>query len=235
MTANPNLQLARWHVYENANDVAERVATAILHIADETLKRLPAFRIVLAGGTTPAAIYRIFEDAESAWLGWHVYFGDERSLPADHPERNSVMAHDIWLGRGAVPASHVHAIPAELGADEAASVYRSVVEPIDLFDVVLLGLGEDGHTASLFPDHAWGEDVHAAAALAVHNAPKPPPERVTLSARRLSQARHVFFIVTGAAKRDPVSRWRHGQALPAAAIRPVSGVDVFLDRAAAGD
>lgn len=231
----PDSQHTRWHVYEDADSLAERVAIAILHIADETLKRLPAFRIVLAGGTTPAAIYRILEASEAAWLSWHIYFGDERCLPADHADRNSVMAHSLWLGRGAVPAGHVHPIPAERGADEAAAAYSSLLKPLGEFDVVLLGLGEDGHTASLFPGQPWGTESPSSPALAVHNAPKPPPERVTLSARRLSEARHVFFVVSGQAKRDAVSRWRQGDALPASAIRPPGGVDVFLDRAAAGD
>ena len=99
---------------------------------------------------------------------------------------------------------------------------------IGSFDLVLLGLGEDGHTASLFPSQDWGEGQESADALPVFNAPKPPPERVSLSAQRLGKAEQVLFLVTGAGKREAVSRWQAGDPIPASAIHPANGVDVLL-------
>jgi len=96
-------------------------------------------------------------------------------------------------------------------------------------DDVLLGLGEDGHTASLFPGHDWGAVPGAPDALAVFDAPKPPPERVSLSAARLSRARQAVFLVSGAAKRQAVTLWRAGADLPARAIAPAAGVDILLE------
>jgi 6-phosphogluconolactonase len=106
-----------------------------------------------------------------------------------------------------------------------------VIAGVDSFDTVLLGMGEDGHTASLFPGHVNSSDetVHA-----VYNSPKPPPERVTLSAKTLSQTRQLLFLVTGEGKRDAVQQWRQGIILPVALIRPESGVDVYIDAAALG-
>ena len=101
------------------------------------------------------------------------------------------------------------------------------------FDLVLLGLGEDGHTASLFPGQDWGTEPTSPSALAVNHAPKPPAERVTLSAWRLSHARQVIFLVSGASKHEAVMQWRNGTALPASVITPVNGVDVLVDRDAA--
>ncbi len=126
-------------------------------------------------------------------------------------------------------------IAAELGADTAAQRYVRELAGVDTFDLVLLGLGEDGHTASLFPGHDWGERADAPAALAVHDAPKPPPARVSLSAWRLARARSVLFLVSGRDKRDAVTRWQRGERLPAAAIcapDPTGGcgdIEVLLD------
>ncbi|GAB4435892.1 MAG: hypothetical protein OHK0026_00600 [Rhodocyclaceae bacterium] len=96
--------------------------------------------------------------------------------------------------------------------------------------VQLLGLGEDGHTASLFPEHDWGNAPDAPATLAVRDAPKPPPDRVSLSAGRLSRARHVMFLVTGEQKARAVSMWRNGTPIPAAAVAPPDGVDIWVER-----
>jgi 6-phosphogluconolactonase len=126
----------------------------------------------------------------------------------------------------------VRPIPAESGAREAAVLYARELRSIDAFDLVLLGLGEDGHTASLFPGHNWGAHTDSPDVLAVFKAPKPPPERVSLSAQRLSRARHVLFLVEGAGKRDAIAVWKGGDAIPAASIAPEPGVDVLLDTAA---
>jgi 6-phosphogluconolactonase len=106
-----------------------------------------------------------------------------------------------------------------------------LLRPVGDFDLVLLGLGEDGHTASLFPDHEWGAEAGSPDALAVFDAPKPPSERVSMSAARLSRARHVLFLVSGESKRLAVSTWRAGSNIPARAIQPESGVDILVESA----
>jgi 6-phosphogluconolactonase len=193
-----------------------------------------AFDIVLAGGNTPRKLYRQLRQADTDWRCWHVWFGDERCVPPDDPGRNSRMAHDEWLAHVPIPAPNVHPIPAETGPREAATLYARGLRGVDTFDLVLLGLGEDGHTASLFPGHVWGAHADSPDAMAVFDAPKPPPERVSLSAQRLSNARHVLFLVEGAGKRDAVAAWRRGEPIPAASIAPEAGVDVLLDAAASG-
>ena len=230
-TNNTPQQQCRWHGYNSSAELEQAAAQAILHAARQAINQRGAFHIVLAGGTTPRQVYELLRAADADWVAWHVYFGDERCLPPGHAERNSRMAALAWLGHVTIPTKQIYPIHAERGAEIAAGDYARIVEGITLFDLVLLGLGEDGHTASLFPDHDLGNTPDAPAAIAVFDAPKPPPQRVSLTAHRLSAARQVMFLVTGATKQQAVIDWRNGLAIPAAAITPAGGVDVYLEAA----
>lgn len=228
-------QTVRWHVFPDDTSLQANALARVLAASRDAIAQHGAFDIVLAGGNTPRKLYRALRRADTDWTRWHIWFGDERCAPPDDPERNSRMARDEWLDHVAMPAANVHAIPAESGARDAAVLYARELRGIDAFDLVLLGLGEDGHTASLFPGLGWGAHTDSPDVLAVSNAPKPPPERVSLSAQRLSRARHVLFLVEGAGKRDAVAAWKRGDAIPAASIAPESGVDVLLDSTAAAN
>jgi 6-phosphogluconolactonase len=216
-------------VLDDADAVALEAARRMLQSASRAISARGLFRIVLAGGRTPEAAYRLLVGADTDWSRWEIYFGDERCLPVDDAERNSRMAARALLDPVAIPAANIHPIPAEQGAEAAANAYQPVVRAALPFDLVLLGIGEDGHTASLFPgqQHPAGQLVHA-----VHNAPKPPPDRVSLGAGALSEAREVLILVTGAAKRAAIKAWQAGEALPIAAIGGPVPVDVLLDKAA---
>ena len=200
----------------------------IVDAATRAIEQRGQFLIVLAGGDTPREIYRMLCGADADWSRWHVYFGDERCLPADNPERNSWMAADAWLHHVAIPRNQVFAMRAEHGAEAAARTYSNTLREVGDFDLVLLGLGEDGHTASLFPGHDWGSAAGAPDALAVFDAPKPPPQRVSLSVARLSRTIAVLFLVSGETKREAVTRWRLGADIPARAIQTESGLDVLV-------
>ncbi len=214
----------RWH------DVADVVALhriardRIVDAANRAIAARGRFVIVLAGGGTPRGVYRLLRAEAAAWAAWHVYYGDERCLPPEHVERSSRAADAAWLDHVAIPRAQIHPIPAERGPVDGAAAYAAELADVGAFDLVLLGLGEDGHTASLFPGHAWD----GADAIAVVDAPKPPPARVSLGAARLSHAREVIFLVDGVGKLDAVARWQAGDDLPARAIQPPSGVDVLL-------
>ena len=225
----PDDAAVRWFGVTNAASLRDSAYRRILDAAADAIRQHGRFTIVLAGGNTPQGVYRMLRDADTDWSCWQVYFGDERCVPVDDPERNSRMAAEAWLDHVAIPKTQVQAIPAELGAQAAAHAYANTLHDVGDFDLVLLGLGEDGHTASLFPNHDWGAGADSADALAVFDAPKPPPQRVSLSARRLSRARAVLFLVTGEPKRDAVTRWRATADIPASAIRPRAGVDVLIE------
>lgn len=235
-TLNPNAetQLSQWHVFASVGELEEAAVAYILAAANTAIVAHGAFHLVLAGGTTPRYVYEVLRAEQADWRRWHIYFGDERCLPPQHPERNSRMAMVSWLAHVPIPALQIHPIPSELGAEAAARAYTEVVKEVPRFDLVLLGLGEDGHTASLFPMHAWERAVSWPPVLPVHDAPKPPPDRVSLSLDRLSATESVLFLVSGAGKAGAVRDWRAGLAIPASRIVATGGVDIYLDNEAAG-
>ncbi|HQR60905.1 MAG TPA: 6-phosphogluconolactonase [Methylophilaceae bacterium] len=224
-------QSVNWKVFKNSQELGDAACGAVLAAADAAIAKRGRFLIVLAGGNTPREVYRHLRHADADWSKWHVYFGDERCLLPEHADRNSRMADENLLQHVPIPPDQIHAIPAELGSEQGAQAYSCTLAGVGEFDLVLLGMGEDAHTASLFPGKAW-ESQAMAPAIAVHGAPKPPPERVSLSASRLSRAHRVIFFVTGAGKRDAVKLWRSGADLPVAAVAPAAGVEVYMDVAA---
>lgn len=230
-TRQDSAQDCRWHAFAGVAELERDASKTILAAATQAIAARGEFHLVLAGGSTPRRVYAALRASNADWRHWHIYFGDERCLPAGHAERNSAMAAQAWLDHIAIPPRQVHPIPAESGAVAAAMQYAAVVGQVDYFDLVLLGLGEDGHTASLFPGHDWGSHSDSPAALPVADAPKPPPERVSLSAYRLSRARQVLFLVTGTAKQQAITDWKRGMAIPASAIAPPNGVDIYLEAA----
>ncbi len=224
----------RWHPVADEQALQRLALKIIVESAQRAIKARGQFHLVLAGGTTPRAVYALLNDTPTDWGVWHIYFGDERCLPPTDPARNSVMASSVWLDHVGIPDAQIFPIAGELGPDRAAMTYAASLRTVGEFDLVLLGLGEDGHTASLFPEHDWGVAAQSPDALAVRDAPKPPPERVSMSAHRLSRARKVLFLVSGASKQAAVSAWLAGADIPARAITPTAGVDVLVESSLLG-
>jgi len=214
----------QWHNLKSIESLRHQVCDEILQSAAEAIAARGKFTIVLAGGNTPRAVYRLLRDAQADWAHWHIYHGDERCLAPDHVDRNSLMARQAWLQYVPIPESQIHDIPANLGPLEGARDYAQTLKNVGSFDLTLLGLGEDGHTASLFPDH---EIDNSADAVPVFNSPKPPAERVTLSQLRINNSRKVLFLVTGAGKQQAVDNWRKGIAIPAALISAKDSLEIF--------
>jgi 6-phosphogluconolactonase len=216
----------RWHYLETAEDVAKAACRQILDAAESAISDRGKFKLVLAGGSTPEKVYRLLAESDADWSNWAIYYGDERCLPVDHQDRNSLMASRVLLDKVAIPASQIFTMPAELGPEVAADRYKLAVSKAGTFDMVLLGMGEDGHTASLFPGHQHQQDelVHA-----VYNSPKPPPERVSISVKALSNTHELIFLITGANKQEAVQLWRSGSDLPVASIVPENPIDIYID------
>jgi len=205
------------------------------------------FRVSLSGGSTPKVLYELLASPEfrsrvpRPRVEW--YWGDERFVPHDHPDSNYRMARDAMLAKVAVPVENVHPIPTDGAPDEAAERYErtlqqayraAVLDPArPLFDVMLLGLGADGHTASLLPGEPVLEERRRWTAVVAHGRPEV---RITLTYPVIESSRRVAFLVTGRDKAEIFGAIRGGEShAPAAMVRPLGQLFWFVDRAAAGD
>ena len=212
--------MSEFTVLATAEEVAEAAAAEIADVL-----RGGAQTLVLAGGTTPKRCYELLAELDVQWGRVTVLFGDERCVPPDHPDSNYRMVKESLLDRVA-PAT-VYRMPAELGPDEGADAYAEVVANVAPLDLVLLGVGEDGHVASLSPGHPL---LRASGLTAgIRDSPKPPPERVTLTLEAIRDAGRVLIIATGAGKAGAVALARRGET-PSGMI---AGARWLIDRAAA--
>jgi len=219
----------RWNRVADQSEMNQVALSTILDNATRSIKQRGEFHFVLSGGDTPRRIYHQLRFIHTDWSAWHIYFSDERCLLPGDKNLNSRMAGLAWLDHVPIPKNQLFVIPVELGASCAAYEYARTLRSIGIFDLTFLGLGEDGHTASLFPGHEWGNVPGSPDTLAVLTAPKAPQHRVSMSAVRLSRSRQVMFLVSGKSKHMVVAKWRKGDNIPARAIMPIAGVDVLLE------
>jgi 6-phosphogluconolactonase len=233
------------HTFKNAEALAQGVAEWLCGLAQASSR---AFAVNLSGGSTPRRLYELLATPEIAsrlpWSRAHWFWGDERFVRHDHPDSNYGMARAAFLSRVPVPADNVHAIPTEgLAPEQAAAAYEATLKRFygadtlapgrPLFDVTLLGIGENGHTASLFPGQPALQEIRRWV-VAVIGAKSEP--RITLTYPALDSSRDVAFVVTGRGKRDVVARAQTGdRTIPAGVVRPVGRLHWFTDRAAAGE
>ena len=204
------------------------------------------FAICLSGGSTPRRLYQLLADAPYRdalpWDRLHWFWGDERFVPWDHPDSNYGMVRAALFGRAPVPPGNIHGVPTDGTPADAAAAYERVLksyygsESLDparpLFDVEILGLGPDGHTASLIPRTSVLEERHRWVAEVIGGRPEP---RITLTYPALESSRTAAFLVAGAEKHEMLSRLLAGDRdLPAARLAAVGKMRLFADTAAAG-
>jgi 6-phosphogluconolactonase len=225
---------------EVVKDADALTARAVDIIAGRMNVARAPFRIALSGGSTPIPVYRALARMDLDWSCAEIFFGDERFVPPGHKDSNYRMVHDTLLATGKVQPRKLLAIPTDGTPQSAADRYEetlrqqygaSTLEPgIPLFHLTILGLGDDGHTASLLP----GQPVLQERARWVSVVPEGRDEpRITLTYPALEASELILFLVAGAAKRDALAQARGG-ALPAGGIKPQGEVLWLVDSAAAG-
>jgi 6-phosphogluconolactonase len=249
--------------YPSLETLSRAAAEFTWRLAEENVQKHGAFTLVLSGGNTPRTLYETLArppfDTRMPWDNTHLFWGDERCVSSDHPDSNFAMAFRTLISRIPIPSQNVHRIPADIDPPEnAAKAYEKLLraffktsvktethsnascraEPFPSFDLILLGVGKDGHTASLFPgDQALEEEKHWVAAVrATHGS--PPVPRITLTLPVINKAECVLFMVSGSGKRevirsiledlDPAPR-----SYPAARVSPEGMVVWLIDEEAA--
>jgi len=237
---------------ENPEAVVHEAAKRILHLVATAQEAKRDFHFVLSGGTTPKRLYRILADANISWDHVHFFWGDERCVHLDHTDSNYKMAHDTFLSKINVSASHVHRLQGEIAPPLSAHNYEKTIQAIvglshfvghdkqcpytgiPSFDLVLLGMGADGHTASLFPET---EALKAKTWVVANFVPKLSGYRLTLTPILLNQAANIFFLVTGSDKAKILQAVLEGpkntDLLPSQLIHGETGnVTWIIDKAA---
>ena len=197
----------------DAETVARRAASEIARHLESVRAERGVAHLALSGGGTPTRAYELLAGEPVDWSGVQVWFADERCVPPDDPESNYRLAAETLLGPAAINSERVHRMEGELSPEEAAGRYAlalgdgvSVREgELPALDLIVLGIGPDGHVASLFPGAATLKAPQQELCLGVWDSPKPPPERVTLSLAVLRAAERCMLLATGAGKADAVS------------------------------
>ena len=234
-------------VFDDADEVASAAADRFVEVAQAAIAERGRFSVALAGGSTPRRTYELLATSERkgsiSWASVHIFFGDERCVPPAHPESNYRMAREAMISLLPIPTENVHRIKGESDPVTASRLYEQELRSFfngaaawPRFDLVLLGMGDDGHTASLFPNTPALDEQQAW--VAANRVEKLATFRITLTIPTINHAAHVIFMVTGAGKAKRLSEVIHGprdpERLPAQMIQPVDGSLTWLvDKAAA--
>uniref|UniRef100_A0A1D1ZGB8 Probable 6-phosphogluconolactonase n=1 Tax=Anthurium amnicola TaxID=1678845 RepID=A0A1D1ZGB8_9ARAE len=244
-------------MYESLNDLTTDFADYIALLSELSVKERGFFAIALSGGSLISLMGKLCETPYNKtvdWTKWHVFWADERVVAKNHEDSNYKLAKDGILSKVPILSIHVHSINDHLSAEEAAAEYEFVLRQlvkarmVDVsestdcpkFDLILLGMGPDGHVASLFPGHPAIEQKGDWVTY-LTDSPKPPPERITFTLPVINSASNVAIVVTGEAKAmavhhaiDDVTEGCDTSRMPARMVQPTDGKLVwFLDRSAA--
>lgn len=245
MDPQPNV-----NIYVNRDALSLALSARVDRLATSASAERGRFRVALSGGSlmdiiSPQLVSNPLRD-KIDWSVWHVFWTDERWVPRSHPESNFRLAQRRLFNRVRIPDKQIHAVDDSLTPSETAQAYESTLakafQPeagrVPRFDLVLLGIGEDGHTASLFPNHPALHETRRWV-VPVSDAPKPPSIRITMTLPVINNARSVIFVAVGAGKAKIISDVFNPREalpeLPARCVNPSDGeVQWFIDRAAAG-
>ncbi|MFP3874143.1 MAG: 6-phosphogluconolactonase [Thiohalophilus sp.] len=230
-----------YQIYLEPGQLAQAAARRWVKVAQESIRARNSFHVSLAGGSTPKPVYQLLQQEELEWDKIHLYWGDERDVPTDHPESNYLMVKEALIDHVPIPDDNVHPIRVQADIEKSVEEYRRVLDNVyrspdglPCFDLVMLGMGDDGHIASLFPDSS---------ALTVTNTPvvsvyveKLDSWRVTLTYPVLNAARNLMLLVTGEAKAPIVAQALGGNGddkYPVQKLAPQGRAEWYLDQAAA--
>jgi len=225
----------KFHIFHTSQQLGQAAAKHVAYLAAQAVAERGRFTVAVSGGSLPKLLFPplVSEPLYSQidWSKWHVFWADERCVPLTDPDSNYRLAREYLFDHVEIPPSQIVPINDTFGPAAAATDYHNKLTQVfaqlpgqlPRFDLILLGMGEDGHTASLFPGHPLLREEELWVA-PIFDSPKPPPERITLTLPVLNHARQVIFIATGASKAKAFSAVTKGNSkLPAGLVQPSDG------------
>lgn len=231
-------------ILDDQSELVKRAIKIVTGRIEEAIAKRGICTIALAGGSTPKPLYEKLAAHQLPWENIHIFWGDERYVPADHPDSNQRMARQAWLDRIEIPAANIHPIPTTIQDpqqdaafyDQALRDFFQVsVGQMPVFDIILLGMGDDGHTASLFPR----TDALEVSDRLVTVGNKDGEPRITFTVPLINAAHTIIFLIAGQSKQDALQKIFHepvdGRDYPSKLIAPNQGVLWWLLDATAGD
>ncbi|KAK9071674.1 hypothetical protein SSX86_008103 [Deinandra increscens subsp. villosa] len=241
-------------VFDSEEALSMSLAKYIADLSEKFAKQKDSFTVVLSGGSLIKSLRKLVEAPyvdSVIWSKWHVFWADERVVPKNHPDSNYLLAYDGFLSKVPIPSGNVYAINDALSAEAAADDYETCVKHLvhngivsvsevsgfPKFDLMLLGMGPDGHVASLFPGHPLVQEKTKWASF-IKDSPKPPPERITFTFPVINSSANIALVAAGAGKADPVratlGNGEDSEVLPVQMVSPDEGMLTwFLDKDAA--
>ncbi|KAL6983315.1 putative 6-phosphogluconolactonase 1 [Sarracenia purpurea var. burkii] len=242
-------------IYERLDELSTELAEYIAELSEMSVKERGVFAIALSGGSLIGLMGKLCEAPYNKtvdWAKWYIFWADERVVAKNHVDSNYKLAKDGLLSKVPIVPSHVHSINDSVSAEQAADEYEFVIRQLvrtrligvsessdcPKFDLILLGMGSDGHVASLFPNHSVLNENDEWVTF-ITDSPKPPPERITFTLPVINSASNVAVVVTGSSKTDALHLAIDDvgpdcPSLPARMVKPTKGKLVwFLDKAAA--
>jgi 6-phosphogluconolactonase len=225
-------------IHESINELSRAAADYIADLSGRAISSRGVFTIALTGGSTPKKLYELLAGENGIdWSKWQVFFSDERFVPFSDERSNYNLAYTSLLSEVPISPDNVHAVDTQAGSPEAAAeAYESTVKSVlggQNFDLILLGMGSDGHTASLFPGKPALDETQKLVTASAPGILPPPVDRVTFTYPLINAANQVAFLAAGADKAEMIKQALDGGDIPAAKVNPTSGELVwFIDKAA---
>lgn len=234
-------------IYRDIESLSHEAAREIVYLVNTIVAEKGSFTIALSGGRTPAVLYQLMAGKYSSQIPWdkvHIFWVDERYVPAGHADSNFAMASKMLISHINIPAQNIHPVPAELKPIErAAGAYEQMLKnffresPFPCLDLILLGVGGDGHTASLFPGDSAIREMRRLVVPVIAPANYPPRDRITLTLPVINSADNVFFIAAGSEKGKVIRSILEDRKIaerfyPAAMVQPKGRIVWFLDNKA---
>ncbi|KAI3471250.1 hypothetical protein Pfo_027913 [Paulownia fortunei] len=240
-------------VFDTEEDLAVSLAKYAADLANKVSQERDSFTVVFSGGSLVKSLRKLVEQPyidSVDWSKWHVFWVDERVVPKDHPDSNYLLAYNEFLSKVPIPAGNVYAINDALSAEGAADDYETCLKHLvktnildqsqssgfPKFDLMLMGMGPDGHIASLFPGHPLVQENEKWVS-SIKDSPKPPPERISFTLPVINSSANVALVVAGASKATAVytalSDVSNSEVLPVQLVAPEGDLTWFLDKEAA--